>query len=241
MNTMPLWFFHIPKTSGRFFYENTVKTIEEDLIISGREHTGVVYGFDHLSFKPIDDGNILSFSIIREPVARTISHWYHLYINNHSDIGGSQLADSSFRVRGENIEADKGKLFEFLESNPNSGIINYQTKFISYNGDTYRLGIDESELSISNLELAKRRIASLDYLFDSKDISHAVAEKSLAIMRNHFNIEHSPYFGVDMDHAINKYSSHMYDSLTKGEILMIEEYMKDDLELYHSARFASCK
>ena len=222
MDKFPLWFFHIPKTSGRFFYENTIKTIEEDLIISGREHTGIVYGFDHLSLKPIDDGNILSFSIIREPVARTISHWYHLYMNDFSG----------------NIEADKGNLFNFLESNPNSGIINYQTKFISYNGNAYMIGIDESKLSISNLELAKRRIASLDYLFDSKDMSHAVAEKSLAIMRNHFNIEHSPYIGVDMNHAINEHSAQMYNSLTKGEILMIEEYMKDDLELYHSARFS---
>jgi hypothetical protein len=234
----PLWFFHIPKTSGRFFYENTIKTIEEDLGVIGREHTGPVRGFDHLSFKPVDDGDILSFSIIREPVARTISHWYHLYINNHSEIGGSPLADYSFRIRGANIEEDKEKLFSFLESNPDSGIINYQTKFISYSGNTYRLGIDESELTTSNLELAKKRIALVDYLFDSKDVSHAVAEKSLAIMRNHFNIKHTPYIGIDMDHAINEHSTEMYNSLTKKEKLIIEEYMADDLELYHSARFS---
>ncbi len=224
----PIWFFHIPKTSGRFFYANTVRVLEQELVINGIQYGDILHGYGHLSFKPLDSKNILSFSTLREPVARTISHYQHIYFD---------LFDS----KGD-IEIEKKKFLDFLFDNPNKGIIDYQTKFISYNGDAYMIHIDEHELKdkVSNedLLLAKQRIKSVNYLFKTEEMSHNVTKKCLAAMREHFSITDSePYFETTVHNIINPNSKKMYDYLTKKEKSMIENLMPNDMELYYSAEW----
>jgi hypothetical protein len=225
----PIWFFHIPKTSGRFFYANTVRVLEQELIINGKQYGDVLHGYGHLSFKPLDNKNILSFSTLREPVARTISHYQHIYFN-------------SFDSKTVDIESEKRKMLDFLIENPNKGIIDYQTKFIAYSGDSYAIHIDEHELknkvSDEDFLLAKQRIKSVDYLFKTEEMSHDITKKSLAIMRNHFGIKDSdPYFETTIHNIINPNSKLIYNSLTKKEKSIIEDLMPNDMDLYYSAEW----
>jgi hypothetical protein len=224
----PLWFFHIPKTAGRFFYANTIRIIEQEFVINGMQYGEKVHGAGHLSFKPLDKGNILSFSTLREPVARTISHYQHLYQNQFVD----------------DIETEKHKMLDFLVNNPTKGIINFQTKFASYNGDEYMINIDEHELKDTvdetDLALAKSRFAAVDYVFKSEGMNHKITQKSLDIMRKHCGLTATqPYFETTMHKIINENSAKMYEYLTPKEKSLIEDLMKYDMELYNSTNFTN--
>jgi hypothetical protein len=225
----PIWFFHIPKTSGRFFYANTVRVLEQELVIHGKQYGDILHGHGHLSFKPLDGKNILSFSTLREPVARTVSHFQHIYFN-------------TFDANTADIEVEKKKLLDYLFDNPNKGIIDYQTKFASYSGDSYMIHIDEHELKDSvsqeDLLLAKQRINSVDYLFKTEEMSHDITKKSLAIMREHLGVSSSePYFETTTHGITNPNSKLLYNSLTAKEKSMIEDLMPNDMELYYSAEW----
>lgn len=225
-NIKPIWFFHIPKTSGRFFYANSIRIVEQEMIISGKQYNDVLNGYGHLSFKPIDDSNIISFATLRNPVARTISHWQHIYRNYLTD----------------NFEFDKKKLFDFLEQNPYSGIINYQTKFIAYNGSSYMIDIDEHQLPLTitqeSLDLVKTRINKIDYLFRSEEMSHKITEFSLNIMRKELGLEQKPYFRTTIHNVRNPNSKKMYSMLTDFEKRKIESYLKHDMDLYESSIYS---
>lgn len=225
----PVWFFHIPKTSGRFFYANTVRVLEQELVISGKQYGDILHGHGHLSFKPLDNKNILSFSTLREPVARTVSHYQYIYFNR-------------FDANTADLEVEKKKMLDFLFDNPNKGIIDYQTKFVSYSGDAYMIHIDEHELkdnvSDEDLLLAKQRIKSVDYLFKTEEMSHDITKKCLAIMREHLGVtESEPYFETTTHNITNPNSKLLYESLTPKEKLMIESLMPNDMELYYSAEW----
>jgi len=133
-------------------------------------------------------------------------------------------------------------MLDFLIENPNKGIIDYQTKFIAYSGDSYAIHIDEHELknkvSDEDFLLAKQRIKSVDYLFKTEEMSHDITKKSLAIMRNHFGIKDSePYFETTIHNIINPNSKLIYNSLTKKEKSIIEDLMPNDMDLYYSAEW----
>lgn len=215
--TNPIWYFHIPKTAGRFFYANTIRVIEQELIIRGQQYSDVVRGFGHLSWRVLSEKPILSFATVREPVARTVSHWQHLYMNFPTEC----------------MKADTKKLLDFLESNPDSGIINYQTKMISYSGDTLDLGVEESELTTADLDLAKQRLATVSYLIDTDKIDHVITSKCLAIMRDYLAIPSKPYVETTMPNPRNANSARMFYSLAPSERKIIESYMGLDMDLYH--------
>jgi hypothetical protein len=177
----------------------------------------------------LDNKNILSFSTLREPVARTVSHFQHIYYN-------------VFDAKTADIEVEKKKLLDFLFENPNKGIIDYQTKFISYSGDSYMVHIDEHELkdkvSEDDLLLAKQRIKSVDHLFKTEEMSHDITKKCLAIMREHLGVTDSkPYFETTTHNISNPNSKLLYNSLTEKEKSMIENLMPNDMELYYSAEW----
>ena len=225
-NVKQVWFFHTPKTAGRFFYANSFRVAEHEMIISGRQYGEILHGYGHLSFRPLDSGNILSFCTLRNPVARMISHWQHIYRNTGNP----------------DMESNKKKLFDFLEKNPTSGIINYQTKFAAYNGNAYYIDIDEHQLASvaddSSFALAKRRIDRVDYIFRSEDMTHEVTRFSLKVIRNALNLEpKDEYFETVMSNIKNPYSKNLYDSLTKSEKDRLESYVKYDMDLYESANF----
>jgi hypothetical protein len=107
----PLWFFHIPKTAGRFFYANVIRLLEHDFIASGQQYTDIVNGYGHTSFKPLDNNNVLSFSILRDPISRTISHYQHIYRKH---------------LTGD-IKEYKKEFLDFMFNNPTKEIVDYQS------------------------------------------------------------------------------------------------------------------
>lgn len=222
----PLWFFHIPKTAGRFFYANVIRLLEHDFIASGQQYTDIVNGYGHTSFKPLDNNNVLSFSILRDPISRTISHYQHIYRKY---------------LTGD-IKEYKKEFLNFMFNNPTKEIVDYQTKFISYNGNEKIIDIDgiclSNKVEGSDLDLAKERLSKVDYLFKMEDINHGTAKKSLELSRKHFNLEpKTEYLDSTLHNIINPKSKLFRESLTPKEISLLESLMHNDYELYHTAKY----
>lgn len=225
----PVYFCHIPKTSGRFFTINTTLIIEQELLNRNIQYGNLLKAFGHRCFKPIDSENCLAYTFLRDPVARSISHWIHIYQNEPT---GS-------------IE-DKKKFIDFLYENPTEQIINYQTKFISYNGDSEFIDLNpystekifSDYVTEEELNLAKTRLSKLDYIFDQKDQGYELHTKFVHILYNHFNLTPSLKNTIDPKYSHgNPESSVLYSSLDAKEIQEIQDIMKSDMELYTSTKF----
>jgi hypothetical protein len=222
----PVWFFHIPKTAGRFFYANVIRLLEHDFIASGQQYTDVVNGYGHASFKPLDNNNVLSFSVLRDPIARTISHYQHIYRKY---------------LTGD-IKEYKKEFLDFMFNNPTKEIVDYQTKFVSYNGDEKIIDIDgvclSDKVSTADLELAKNRLSKVDYLFKMDNINHDVAKKCLEIVRNNCKVEpKTDYLESTLHNIINPKSKLFRESLTKKENLMLRSLMANDYDLYDNSKY----
>jgi hypothetical protein len=219
----PFYFFHIPKTGGRFLFVNTANIIKYDMLKNNMSTKGVLNFFGHRSFVPVEKQDILSITILREPVSRTISHYLHIYEN---------------RLTG-NIKKDKKRFFKFLKRNKKDAIINYQTKFISYNGEDEFIDIDNKNMpKVENLELAKKRISMVNYVLDSKDISHSTANFLLNKLYKNFNLKNPGIIAnVYYETIINPESKALFDSLSPKERVWVENMMKNDMELYYSTQF----
>ena len=221
----PIYFFHIPKTGGRFFFSNSTNILKHEIILNKKD-ISLFHGEGHISFKPIDTIDSLSFSILREPVSRTISHYLHIYEN---------------KLSGD-IKKDKHLLLDFLQNNPSDGIINYQSKYIAYSGDEYMVDIYnkglKDYLSNQDISLVKDRLSKVTYLFDMKNLSHELVDKCRSIMYKNLKMETEyPDVKVDYPSIINKESKVLHDSLKLSEVAIIEGLLKLDMDLYHSAPF----
>lgn len=223
----PVYFFHIPKTSGRFFTFNTTVLIEHELLNRGIQYGEILKAYGHRSFQPIDTVDALGYTFLREPVARTISHWLHIYEN--------QLTGS--------MVADKKKLMDFLHANPTDPIIDYQTKFIAHNGgdkiiDIVRAPFAE-KITANEYGIAKDRLAKLTYIFDQKDQGDDLRFKFLDVLYAHFGITPAVANTVNLKHRMgNNDSLRLYSNLTDSEILEIEDLLVNDVNLYNSTTFS---
>lgn len=226
----PVYFFHIPKTSGRFFVVNTVLIVEHEFLIRGIDYGPHLKGFGHLSFKPLDTEDITAFTFLREPVSRTVSHYLHI-LNN-------QLTDD--------IQYDKSKFIRFLHENPTHSIIDYQTKYIISSGSEEVIDIyDEScfseNLGDADLDFAKTRLSKVDFIFDVNQQGETLARKVIDLMYQHFNFTPSDdvkTLNLQYPPIMNPQSKILYDSLTSQEKLEIESLMVNDMNLYNSTTFS---
>lgn len=226
-NVKPVYFFHIPKTSGRFFTINTTVLLEHELLNRGIQYKNILKAYGHRSFEPVDSVDMLGYTFLRDPVARTISHWLHIYEN--------QLTGS--------MVADKRKLFDFLHANPTDPIIDYQTKFIIFNGgespvDIFRPSFVE-RISSSDFALAQSRLSKLTYIFDQKDQGDNLRYKFLDILYAHYGITPTVPNTVNIRYRIgNNESLRMHSSLSDSEILEMQDLLRNDMNLYDSAAFS---
>jgi len=224
----PVYFFHIPKTSGRFFTINTTILLEHELLNRGIQYKNILKAYGHRSFEPVDSVDMLGYTFLRDPVARTISHWLHIYEN--------QLTGS--------MVADKKKLFNFLHANPTDPLIDYQTKFIVNNGgespiDIVRCPSFVKNISSSDFALAQSRLSKLTYIFDQKDQGDNLRYKFLDILYAHFEITPTVPNTVNIKYRIgNNDSLRLHSNLSDSEILEMQDLLKNDMNLYNSVTFS---
>jgi hypothetical protein len=230
LNATPVYFFHIPKTSGRYFVANSCLVIENELIANDTQYGDILKSFGHRAFTPLDTQQIMSVTFLRDPVARSVSHWLHLYFNTLTD----------------DIAADRRRFIDFLHANPTKGIIDYQTKFIAYNGANEVIPIDETDfietLTADDISRASSRLAKVSYVFDMKNQSQELSRKFLVKLYDHFQL--TPTISIDQLNPLNPIidnpdSKKLYDSLVASDKQEIADLMPNDMNLYNSAPYTS--
>lgn len=228
MNVEPVYFFHIPKTSGRFLYVNLFLIIEHEMLVRGIDYDPILKGYGHRSCSILDSSKITGIVFLRNPVERTVSHYLHIL----------------YPTMTNDIETDKYNLLKYLDENPNSHIINYQTKYLSYTGEEEFIDIEGNILTqnITDYEflLAKERLSKIKYVFNMNQQSKKLIEFMTTDLCNHFNITYSEETkNTNFYHSSikNKMSKYIYDNLTTKEKNIIENIMSYDMELYNSTSY----
>jgi hypothetical protein len=226
----PVYFFHIPKTSGRFFYVNLFLILEHELLIAGRDYGSILKGYGHRSCGILDYSKVNGIIILRNPVERTISHYLHIL--------NAALTND--------IEIDKFNLFKYLEENPNSEIINYQTKYLSYSGGSEFINIDANILPqvITDCEfsLVKQRLSKLKYIFNMNQQGKQLIDFMLTNLCDYLNITlSSETKNTEFHHKSikNPMSKYIYDNLSNKEKNIIENLMSYDMEIYDSTPYTT--
>ncbi len=228
----PIYFYHIPKTSGRFLYVNLFLILEHELLLRGIDYGPILKGYGHRSFSSLDSNEILGITILREPVQITISHYLHIL---NAALTG-------------NIKKDKETLINFLLENPHNEIINYQTKYISYSGDLELINLHDnilpSEITSFNLKNAKDRISKVNYIFNMSQQGEELVKYMRVQLCDYLNIKLSKETENTkfcFQTTVNPKSKYLYDNLTNKEKNIIENIMNHDMDLYYSTKFCNFK
>lgn len=215
-------FYHIPKTGGRFFYTSTLNLIKYDIVFNDLDPSQYMEFPGHYFFNDIE--NFFSISIIRNPVDRLISHYLHIY-ENHLD---------------QEDSVEKILFFSTLE-NPNCGLINYQTKVISYSGSDPILSLEEQNLPIQansdSLLIAKNRLSNIDIVYKTENLNLSTVMQARQRLYDAIEIVPSDkYFNLEItgNRFENAKSQYFKSLMSAQEISKIEESVQLDMELYES-------
>jgi len=202
-------FHHIPKTNGKNFHHNTSYHIELEILKSGKQYGDMIKAVGHRSMAYSKDG----YTILREPISRTISHWLHIH-----------------HERPRNKDA----IFRYLVENPEDNLINYQTKFISYSKEEVDL-VDHIEDFNADIDLAKERISKLLYVFDMNNLDYT---KFRNILYDHFNLKPT-YEWKNINPTKKSWlTKEIYEKLVPSELSELEQLFKHDMELYYTTKYS---
>jgi hypothetical protein len=217
-------FFHIPKTGGRFLSANTIELFKSDLIHNKVNLLDKVGKSRHQSFKPLDyDQRVAGMSCLRNPVDRSISHYFYLLQN---------------KLSGD-IKTDKKAFFDYIDQE-DTPMHNYQSKFISVNTDSWDLTDQEIAEAVINKSLIKDRLSKIKYLVKTEDINKDLSKVILTDiylmngMAPNTKLINSLF---DSPHFKNPESKQFRDSLTSSEIKKIEDIVQLDLEIYETQEY----
>ena len=154
--TRSFYYLSIPKTGSAFFRGTIFSSLKEYLL---ENNIDVLNFGDHEGYGPVKD-NTYTFSILRDPLGRTISHYCHEAIS---------LEDDLF------IEQNKNNLFLWMEKNKNR-VSNFQSKNLLYTKSENLRGFgwmqisDEDFLNMTlDIEQVKKRVSSISLLVNSSD------------------------------------------------------------------------
>jgi len=205
------YYLHLSKTSGRFFYEYTLR----DLMILSKSYKGniqylypetPVSDWTHHGWHDLISEDTYLICSLRDPVEVVISYLMHHngmtdkknFINNINDINNLQ---SKGFIKWENNMVDPGVQVKF-----DKDLILSRLRRIN-------LLIDSKDINIKNFNKIKRKIAN--------DTS----------MENVFYTEKEDSLEFKTD-GVKEFCS----SLTEEEISMIKEINYMDVELYEAAK-----
>jgi len=218
-------FYHIPKTGGRYFEVNTLNIVKYDFIKNGIPIKDKFHKYkDHKSFKFIED-NPFAITLLRNPVDRTISHYFYVSQGRQPFSG--------------NIKIDKKNFFDYIEKE-NHSLHNFQAKSICNQKYEYFVIDDNVKDIVIDNNLIKDRLSKINILIKTEDIDLNLCNNVLRYIYKYFDVNYKKQLDnieLNAESFKNEKSNEMRQSLTKSERSIIEGYMEVDMEIYETSKF----
>ncbi len=218
-------FYHIPKTGGRYFEANTLNIIKYDFLKNGISIKDKFCKYkDHKSFKFIED-NPFAITLLRNPVDRTISHYFYVSQGIKPFTGNSNI--------------DKKNFFDYIDED-NHPIHNFQAKSICNQKYEYFV-IDEN---VKNIILDKKlilnRLNKIDILIKTEKLDLYLCNKVLEYIYSYYNVGYNKQLNnisLNSESFKNKVSLEFRQSLSRQEVAKIEEYVRLDMDIYETSKY----
>ena len=210
---------HIPKTGGRFVSMNIFPFIEQIIQVNNLNKNRFTFESSHRGIYPLDlYKNCYSFSLMRNPVERTISHF--LFFNKNDE--------SKINKKTKNIFLD------WLENN--EFIRNYQSKYFLIHDKNIYENINEVKLKTIKKEDVVQNIKKIQKLYKTENIDNKMIQEIFKLTIGHCEL--SQYYKVRPIVSIpsqkNYKSSELFKIISKKEKSLIENYNKIDMDIYNT-------
>lgn len=214
-----VYFMHIPKTGGRFVSMNIFPFIEQIIQVNNLNKNRFTFESSHRGIYPLDlYKNCYSFSLMRNPVERTISHF--LFFNKNDE--------SKINKKTKNIFLD------WLENN--EFIRNYQSKYFLIHDKNIYENINEVKLKTIKKEDVVQNIKKIQKLYKTENIDNKMIQEIFKLTIGHCEL--SQYYKVRPIVSIpsqkNYKSSELFKIISKKEKSLIENYNKIDMDIYNT-------
>ena len=222
MHQSSVIFCHIPKTGGRYFWENTFKLANHTYLSKVGQFKGIIYapGNAHVSPRVIDEHpDALSFLLLREPVKRMVSHWNHLH-----------------REDFDRVPSVK-EFLDYAYSEESRFLHNYQTRYLAFNdhSEDVNISTEPSSSSVITEEmfaLSLERVRAITHVMDVESLDEVTILKHRTSIYNFLGMEENyDTRVVTLNSAINPMSKAIYDKLSKSDKHSLSLLMEHDYEL----------
>ena len=257
-----LYFNHVPKTGGTYIMSSLIKAGLLDYVnffdLASKDNVDIEdvkdknfiaghYGTYINSLKP----NVKSFTILRNPIKRTISLYstmYELYLKNPEDKKSLYEFESQYRsFLTHKHNDDPYKLLDYwlndpgfaeeVSNNQSSYLVNSKI-FLMYYGDTkkttkFKLSddINHKEINFNNVKESLDSmilIGTLENLNTFKDSLFEIVNKNFECNLTDINPE--------KEENVSDLSKYLYGKLNKSQINQIEELNSIDFEAWEYAK-----
>lgn len=198
---------------------NIFPFIEQIIQVNNLNKNRFTFESSHRGIYPLDlYKNCYSFSLMRNPVERTISHF--LFFNKNDE--------SKINKKTKNIFLD------WLENN--EFIRNYQSKYFLIHDKNIYENINEVKLKTIKKEDVVQNIKKIQKLYKTENIDNKMIQEIFKLTIGHCEL--SQYYKVRPIVSIpsqkNYKSSELFKIISKKEKSLIENYNKIDMDIYNT-------
>jgi hypothetical protein len=231
-----VYFFHIPKTGGRFLTKYILRPMEETLAKHGIEYLRMPEDMrQHGGWPFFIDDETYVISVFREPSEFFVSSVCH------AAAGRADLIDKEnwHKINGENLHVEKEELFEkfsawpyikdfqshnfALSPDPAAMSVIKEAQFFHDDQKQYDEELIYDRINRTNLFIRTDELKSMDYELLVKKISEDLGVE--------LNIDLSQ---IDKTYFKNDASRRLFNSLDQSEKDLILENFKLDKEIYEN-------
>jgi hypothetical protein len=210
---------HIPKTGGRFVSINIFPFIEKIIQVNNLNKDKFIFESSHRGIYPLSlYKNCYSFSLMRNPVERTISHF--LFFNKNDE----------FKIN----KKTKNIFLDWLEDN--EFIRNYQSKyFLIYDENIYE-NINEIKLREIKKEGVIQNIKKIKKVYRTESIDNKMIQEIFKLTIEHCELleyyKSRPIISIPSQK--NYKSAELFKIMSKKEKSLIESYNELDMDIYNT-------
>jgi len=229
-----LYFLHIPKTGGRYFFKSVVRPIHDKNPNIKEMHTPKEFADKdkeliqvvHRGWIPDITDNTYIASILRDPIKRAVSHYVYTIANR---IGSVDDDGQEKKI----VHLDKNLFMETIERSPKWH--NYSSKNFLYDMSNYKdfvsLSDNDKLLDRNTIDTLFSRVKRTNFLMKTETFKKVDISDISKKISNDLSVDN--IFYVDQTRYIIQSSNILYNSLNESDKKSLTKCFELDYEIYN--------